>query len=94
MNKFQYLIIVAGLFQIISQGMDQYVIQKEQVIRNLENKIFKNNFTIEEYYNTNKTYYQIYHRLSTNSDLKLKLINNKNTDENIRKDHILIEKDT
>ena len=37
MTRIQFILILAGLFQIISQGMDQFVIQKEQVIRNIEN---------------------------------------------------------
>ena len=33
MNKFQILVILAGIFQILSQGFDQFVIQQEQKVR-------------------------------------------------------------
>ena len=86
MNKFQYLIIIAGLFQIVSQLLDQYVIQKEQVIRNMENQIFKNEFKAAETFNTNQAYYETYVKLETDSSLRLKLINEKVTDEILKKD--------
>lgn len=86
MNKFQYLIIIAGLFQIVSQLLDQYVIQKEQVIRNMENQIYKNEFKATETFNTNQAYYETYVKLETDSSLRLKLINEKVTDEILKKD--------
>jgi len=86
MNKFQYLIIIAGLFQIVSQLLDQYVIQKEQVIRNMENQIYKNEFKAAETFNTNQAYYETYVKLETDSSLRLKLINEKVTDEILKKD--------
>ena len=74
MTRIQFILILAGFFQIISQGMDQYVIQKEQVIRNLENNISKQEYILSENISTNRSYYETYSRIVMDTDLKLKLI--------------------
>lgn len=86
MNKFQYLIIIAGLFQIISQALDQYVIQKEQVIRNMENQIERNDFKRTETLNAVEAYYETYVKLETDSSLRLKMSNKNITEEILKKD--------
>ena len=86
MNKFQYLIIIAGLFQIISQALDQYVIQKEQVIRNMENQIERNDFKRTETLNAVEAYYETYVKLETDSSLRLKMSNKYITEEILKKD--------
>ena len=57
MTRIQFILILAGLFQIISQGMDQFVIQKEQVIRNIENDISKKKYIYSENISSNKASY-------------------------------------
>ena len=86
MNKFQYLIIIAGLFQIISQALDQYVIQKEQVIRNMENQIERSDFKRTETLNAVEAYYETYVKLETDSSLRLKMSNKNTTEEILKKD--------
>ncbi len=86
MNKFQYLIIIAGLFQIISQALDQYVIQKEQVIRKMENQIERNDFKRTETLNAVEAYYETYVKLETDSSLRLKMSNKNATEEILKKD--------
>ena len=86
MNKFQYLIIIAGLFQLISQALDQYVIQKEQVIRSMENQIERNDFKGTETLNALEAYYETYVKLETDSSLRLKVSNKNVTDEILKKD--------
>lgn len=86
MNKFQYLIIIAGLFQLLSQALDQYVIQKEQVIRNMENKIERNNFKKTETMNALEAYYETYVKMETDSSLRLKVSNKNLIDEILKKD--------
>jgi len=86
MNKFQYLIIIAGLFQIISQALDQYVIQKEQVIRNMENQIERSDFKRTETLNAVEAYYETYVKLETDSSLRLKMSNKNATEEILKKD--------
>ena len=86
MNKFQYLIIIAGLFQIISQALDQYVIQKEQVIRNMENQIERSDFKRTETLNAVEAYYETYVKLETDSSLRLKMSNKNITEEILKKD--------
>lgn len=92
MTRIQFILILAGFFQIISQGMDQYVIQKEQVIRNLENNISKQEYILSENISTNRSYYETYSRIVMDTDLKLKLINNKITDQKL-KNYLLKNKD-
>ena len=86
MNKFQYLIIIAGLFQLLSQALDQYVIQKEQVIRNMENKIERNNFKKTETMNALEAYYETYVKMETDSSLRLKVSNKNAIDKILKKD--------
>lgn len=86
MNKLQYLIIIAGLFQLISQALDQYVIQKEQVIRYVENQIERKDFKRLEIVNTSKTYHFTYAQLETDSSFRLKATNKNFTDEILKKD--------
>ena len=86
MNIFQYLIIIAGLFQIISQALDQYVIQKEQVIRNMENQIERSDFKRTETLNAVEAYYETYVKLETDSSLRLKMSNKNATEEILKKD--------
>ena len=84
MTRIQFILILAGLFQIISQGMDQFVIQKEQVIRNIENNISKKKYIYSENISSNKAYYESYSRLTLDADLKLKLKNDKITNQNLK----------
>mgnify|MGYP001411860059 FL=1 len=86
MNKFQYLIIIAGLFQLLSQALDQYVIQKEQVIRNMENKIERNDFKKTEIVNALEAYYETYVKMETDSSLRLKVSNKYVIDGILKKD--------
>ena len=86
MNKLQYLIIIAGLFQLISQALDQYVIQKEQVIRYVENQIERKDFKRLEIINAIESYYHTYAQLETDSSFRLKAINKNFTDEILKKD--------
>ena len=85
MIKLQVLIIIAGLFQISSMGLDQYVIQQEQGIRNLENLIKQQKNMMEENVNGNITYGKVYSIITRDAFLKLQIENNILNDQLIKK---------
>tara|TARA_X000000368_G_scaffold411700_1_gene396954 strand:+ start:1604 stop:2248 length:645 start_codon:yes stop_codon:yes gene_type:complete len=84
-NKFQTLILFAGLFQVFSQVSDQYVIQKENQIRVLENIITKQKDTMDENVNGNITYASIYTMVTKDVFLKLQMKNDQYNNEVLKK---------
>ncbi len=87
MNKLQIIIVCAGLFQIFSQASDQYVIQKEQVIRKVENEITQKQELMEENVNSNISYGTVYQQIAKDTFLKLRL-NNSKFDDNLLREHL------
>lgn len=92
MNKFQILVILAGIFQILSQGFDQFVIQQEQKVRKIENRIEKNKEVSRENTNGGLTYGQVYLSLTDQIDINLK-IKDENITNSLLKTQILETKD-
>ena len=92
MNKFQILVILAGIFQILSQGFDQFVIQQEQKVRKLENSIEKNKEVSRENTNGGLTYGQIYLSLTDQIEINL-AIKDENIKNSLLKTQILETKD-
>ena len=92
MNKFQILVILAGIFQILSQGFDQFVIQQEQKVRKIENSIEKNKEVSRENTNGGLTYGQVYLSLTDQIDINLK-IKDENITNSLLKTQILETKD-
>ena len=87
MNKLQFIILLAGLFQLFSQASDQYVIQKEGVIRKIENEITQKRDLMEENVNSNISYGAVYTLIVKDTFIKLETpINKKNVD--LLKNHL------
>ena len=85
MNRFQFLIVLAGLFQIFSQLFDQYVIQQEQQVRLLHYDVGNQQAIWEENINVNRTYANIYDVISSDTFIQLQLKNNDITDLELKK---------
>ena len=92
MNKLQFIILLAGLFQLFSQVSDQYVIQNEQVIRNIENEITQKRDLMEENVNSNISYGAVYTLIVKDTFIKLELIN-KRSDISLLIEHLKRNKD-
>lgn len=92
MNKFQILVILAGIFQILSQGFDQFVIQQEQKVRKIENSIEESKEVKRENSNAAFTYGQIYLSLTEQIEFNLKIKDDKLTNS-LLKTQILETKD-
>ena len=75
-NRFQFLIVLAGFFQIFSQVFDQFVIQQEQQVRILQYDIDRQKGIWEENSNVNRTYASIYDVISSDTFIQLQIKNN------------------